>query len=297
MRHRLQLLMGASALLYLGPLLAGLIAMGWSAVPVFIALFALWLVVMRPAQWPRDAKLWNARTALAAAAQIAVNALVVVALFGIGRGIGGVAGFVPHIPDLVPVALSFLATPLSRLVWDPAQNGAMGLAPEGGQSGETALALTQDDMVTTLLALDDAADPILTADALAVALRGPQAKLRLTALTEALDTQPTPRRSLREALILWATDPSRGPEEGLFGAQADAFVVAGRDDLMLHLFAHRALPLITAKPALWYSFPEAVEVESVLSPEQPANLQTALGDLARYLHATTPPEDRAGKPL
>ena len=54
MQNRVRLLMGASALLYMGPLLAGLSGMGWAALPVFMALFALWLVVMRPAQWPRD---------------------------------------------------------------------------------------------------------------------------------------------------------------------------------------------------------------------------------------------------
>jgi hypothetical protein len=292
MRQRSQLLMGASALLYLGPLLAGLIAMGWSAVPLFIALFALWLVVMRPVQWPRDLAEWNAKTVLAAAAQIAVNAVIVVALFGIGRGIGGVAGFVPHIPELVPVGLSFLATPLSRLVWDPARDGEIDLARTGTPPALPFNSGPQDDMVKTLLALSEDADPILTADAIEVALCGPSAKARLTALTEALHRQAAPRRSLREALILWATDPSRGPEEGLSGVQSDAFVIAGRDDLMLHLFAHRALPLIVAKPGLWSSFPTVDEVEKARDAAQPENLQAALSELARQLHATTPPEAR-----
>ena len=53
MRSRLRLLMGATALLYLGPVLAGLGGFGWSVVPVFTAIFLLWLIVLRPHQWPQ----------------------------------------------------------------------------------------------------------------------------------------------------------------------------------------------------------------------------------------------------
>jgi hypothetical protein len=49
MHNKLRLLMGTTALLYLGPLLAGLRGFGWPVVPVFAAIFVLWLIVLRPA--------------------------------------------------------------------------------------------------------------------------------------------------------------------------------------------------------------------------------------------------------
>ena len=88
---RVTLLMGATALLYLGPLLAGLGASGWPWVYGFVAVFVLWLIVMRPRDWPRSATNWQDATVLVrAVTQIAVQILLVALLFGIGRGIGGV---------------------------------------------------------------------------------------------------------------------------------------------------------------------------------------------------------------
>lgn len=116
----------ATALLYFGPLLAGLGGAGWAIVPVFAGIFLVWLVVMRPQEFPQTLSDWTRSEALvAASARIAVQLLFVLILFGIGRGIGGVLGSLPNMPDMLPIGISFLAIPVARLLWDPRKAGAM----------------------------------------------------------------------------------------------------------------------------------------------------------------------------
>ncbi|MDZ4097043.1 MAG: hypothetical protein U1D35_19280, partial [Paracoccaceae bacterium] len=129
MHNRLRLLMGANALLYFGPLLAGLGGFGWSLVPVFAAIFVLWLIILRPQEWPDSLADWRRpETLVALAARAAVQLLLVAVCFGIGRGIGGVLGAVPPFPVMLPIAISFLSIPLARLIWKPVQPG---LSPDG----------------------------------------------------------------------------------------------------------------------------------------------------------------------
>ena len=124
MEIRHKLLMAVTALLYFGPLLAGMGGFGWSVVPVFLMIFVLWLVVMRPQDWPQSRADWRSGDIwVAMAARIAVQVLLVVVLFGVGRGIGGMLGVLPAIPALLPLAISGLAIPFARMIWDPAQAG------------------------------------------------------------------------------------------------------------------------------------------------------------------------------
>lgn len=287
---RTHLLMAASLLLYLGPLLAGMSGMGWTAVPVFVFLFALWLVVMRPAQWPRDLSLWTGQIVIAAAAQLAVNILIVVFLFAVGRGLSGLEALHLQLSPLIPVALSFMATPLSRLVWNPAKAEAIDRPSAPAiHHPETASAtqphISTDEMVRVLLALPPDADPMLTADALDVALQSPEGASRLRDLEALIDPMDPDRRSLREAIILWATDLRWAEADVLPGAAESGFSLAGNDPVLLHLFAHRALDLIKARPGLWTSFPDAIDVTSRIEATSPENLQTALSALAAALEA------------
>lgn len=151
MQNRVRLLQGATALLYFGPLLAGLGGFGWAVVPVFAGIFLLWLVIIRPQEFPRSLADWARPDALIAlAARGATQLLLVLVCFGIGRGIGGVLGSLPTIPPMLPIGISFLAIPLARLLYDPWQAKPMdklledALAKiEGGgaaQSGDRAYA-------------------------------------------------------------------------------------------------------------------------------------------------------------
>lgn len=281
MLGRLWLLRVATLLLYLGPLLAGLSGMGWSAVPVFVALMALWLVVMRPHQWPRAFKLWTPAVGVAAAAQVTVNALVVVILFGIGRGLGGMAGFELMLSPLVPVAFSFLSIPLSRLVWDPV------VRDEIGNGAEPA----EDPMLTALLNLPDDADPVLTTEAIRVAMEASGAARRLLQLEDALKGS-SQRTGLREGLILWATDPTRAADDQVRGAPKTGFLAAGPDARLLDLFARRAVPQLMAQPGLWSSFPDRRAIVLALDGSQPHGVQESLRALAVAVEAATPPEAR-----
>ncbi len=120
MEHRRRFLMAANALLYFGPLLAGLGGFGWGFVAVFTAIFVLWLLILQPMEFPINRAEWLSTDAwIAVSARAAVQLLLVVVLFGIGRGIGGILGAIPAFPVMLPLAISFLSIPLARLIWDP----------------------------------------------------------------------------------------------------------------------------------------------------------------------------------
>ena len=120
MENRRRFMMVANALLYFGPLLAGLAGLGWGFVPVFTAIFVLWLIILQPFEFPINKREWLSPDAwVAVSARAAVQLLLEVVLFGVGRGIGGILGAMTGFPYLLPVAISFLSIPLARMIWDP----------------------------------------------------------------------------------------------------------------------------------------------------------------------------------
>jgi hypothetical protein len=120
MENRRRFLMAANALLYFGPLLAGLGGFGWGFVAVFTLFFVLWLIILQPMEFPINRAEWLSADAwVAVSARAAVQLLLVVVLFGIGRGIGGILGAIPAFPVMLPLAISFLSIPLARMIWDP----------------------------------------------------------------------------------------------------------------------------------------------------------------------------------
>jgi hypothetical protein len=112
MLNRITMLRVATALLYLGPLVAGLAGAGWSMVPIFAALFLLWLILLRP-EFASD-RAWLPRLERAL-----VQTLLVVVFFGLGRGIGGVVGVSLGLPVWSPILLSVVAILLGRLLHRP----------------------------------------------------------------------------------------------------------------------------------------------------------------------------------
>lgn len=116
-----RMMMGATAMLYMGPLLAGLGGYGWTMVPIFTGIFTLWQMILRPQKWPAPYDMHRADAWLAIAAQVALQALLVVVCFGIGRGIGVAAGEMPLYSPLVPVFVSFLSIPIGQILMRPAR--------------------------------------------------------------------------------------------------------------------------------------------------------------------------------
>ena len=92
MLTRMRLVKGATALLYVGPLIAGLGGFGWTMTLPFTAIFVVWLMILRPEQWPASPEEWLTAPAwLAALAQVLSQIVLVAILFGVGRGLGGLA--------------------------------------------------------------------------------------------------------------------------------------------------------------------------------------------------------------
>lgn len=128
MLTRLRLLKGATALLYIGPLFAGLSGFSWGMLPAFLAIFVVWLMVLRPEQWPASPEEWLTGQAWLAALTLILSQLALVSvLLAIGRGIGGVSGFLPVLNPIFPLAISFLAIPLCRMMWNAHEAADQGI--------------------------------------------------------------------------------------------------------------------------------------------------------------------------
>jgi hypothetical protein len=309
MRLSLRALQIATVILYMGPLLGGLAGFGWGLVPPFLSIFVLWLVLLRPHQWPQTPREWaTPRAWLAALSMILSQVVLVAALFGAGRGIGGVLGTLPLFHPLLPVAVSFLAIPLLRLVWDTDRALAEGLSvdellyPRSGppRSRPGAPAATGEAAIAPLLALEGGTDgPSPAGDvraALDDLLDDDDGWARLEALSEALAAAPTARHlALRKALIAWATDP-RG--EGAFampGALRAAFAAAGRDEALLRLLLPRAQALLSDPAFRKDSFPDPAVIDDMARRDIAPDLAESLLSLARSLGGA--PKEKARAPL
>ena len=269
MHSRLRLLKGATALLYFGPLLAGVGGFGWGVVPVFAAIFLLWLFILRPQQWPRAVADWARPEALIAPLTQGVAQLLLVTVsFGIGRGIGGVLGVLPPFPLMLPVAISFLSIPLARMIWDPWQAEALDATLDEALARLDGLAETPPDLQTR----------IATAGRMVAELgRLPEATSAevLASHLQAMATQVSDD-ALRVALMDPIYDGSAGPLQwraavvhATEGAVADAlagtsyaaavFHAANAPDI-LQLFARRCLDLLAQNPARVADCPDPQDV-------------------------------------
>lgn len=258
MRNRLRLLMAATALLYLGPLLAGLSGQVWAAVPVFVLIFLLWSIVMRPQSFPRAAAAWaEPRIWIGALTQLAVQALLVLLLFGLGRGIGGVAGFLPLLHPLLPAAVSALSVPLSRLVWDPERAAKIdallddALAQIGGTSpAEDARRKAElDAEVDRVRARIEAGETDL--ERLAEDVPAWQMFQAISDLKIAGPLRP----ALRAGLIDFATSPARSMELQGQEAPTFAFMMIEADAGDCARFAARYAALLQADAEAWWDGP------------------------------------------
>lgn len=256
--------MGATALLYLGPLLAGLAGQGWAATPVFILVFLLWSIVMRPAAFPRTGAAWVApRIWIGALAQLAVQALIVLVLFGIGRGIGGVAGVLPVLHPALPVAVSAASIPLSRLVWDPVKAQQLdallddaigqinGLAVTGARSKEEddRRKAELDAEIARVRARLEAGET----DLAALHGRVPAWQLLQAVSDLKADRGLTPALAL--ALVDFATDPALSMELQGQEAPCTAFMLVRDDPVASAHFAGRYGALLTADPEAFWDGP------------------------------------------
>lgn len=262
MQNRMRMLMGATALLYIGPLMAGLGGYGWAIVPVFLALFLLWLFILRPQQWPQSFADWGRSEAwVTLFTNATMQLLLITLLFGVGRGIGGALGVKLPLGEMLPISISFLSIPLARLIWDPWKSGARhslldqaihAQAPHTTPADQVALDLARR-LIAPLADLPDFTEPATIAQHLtALAPHADPAQIR-TALMERLGNRQA-NRAETIALILHSTDaglaagvPGDGPTLALSLLPADAELIA--------LFAHRLSDALSQNPDLWGKSP------------------------------------------
>ena len=262
MENRQRLLQGATALLYFGPLLAGLGGFGWRVIPVFVAIFLLWLFILRPQIWPRRPADWaRPEAAVTLASQGAVQVLLVAVCFGIGRGIGGVLAALPPFPLMLPVAISFLSIPLARMVWDPwhAETKARNGMPEAGQAGAAAAGR----MVAALAALpEDVTPEVLEGHLVAMGLQVGPDDLRRALMGQIQGGTAGP--VLRRAAVLHATRPEVAAALTGGGYPKAVFdAVAGSGEGLL--FAGRCAALVAAWPDLAGDCPDVADLQAALA--------------------------------
>jgi hypothetical protein len=213
MEMRARLLKGATALLYFGPLMAGLGGYGWLMVPSFVAIFVLWQMIVRPHHWPTSlAELGKGELWVGIAAQIAVQILLVVICFGIGRGIGGATGALPMYSHALPLSVSFLSIPLSRLLWNPWKGDSF----EAVVEAEAPQTLDNDEADRVALAdrllqpLQDMNGRLSEADALrhlqAMAKHADHTSLRDALIARV--ARGNASEAIRTALVVQTTDPA-----------------------------------------------------------------------------------------
>lgn len=292
MQTRLRLLKGATALLYFGPLLAGLGGFGWSVVPLFLAIFMLWLFILRPQQWPRSAADWARPEALIALLTQGVVQLLLVAIsFGIGRGIGGVLGALPPFPLMLPVAVSFLSIPLARMLWDPWQaDGETGLLDEALARMEQSPPPVEDlrarvevaeRMVQALQNLPEDTGVAVLADHLAAMGTQVSAEALRVALMDPIYDKTATAVHWRAAVV-HATD----------GKIADALAGTGYAQALFHqlaepsllrLFAERCCVMLGENPARAADCPDADHVRAQAARN--AKVSADLNGLAAALEA------------
>ena len=264
---RYRLFMIASALLYMGPLVAGLAGFGWQMIVEFTVIFMLWLVVMRPAMWPADGAGWNSGRVIGKfLLWVAIQALVVSFCFAIGRGIGGTMGAVPPLPVWVPPLMSLLAVPLSRICWNPAashpdmagfadraaleQPALMAAANAGpaevlrlDEADRARLEAETQPWVKRLAALPEATREQDIMMLIGAALQDVPPLVLLNALSKAIDG-PGQSPSLRRAFVMAVTDADIAATLMGQGMLSRAFDLAGEDAPRLQLFAARCATLL-----------------------------------------------------
>lgn len=302
---RLKLLQMATAALYMGPLLAGLSGYGWAMLTPFLSIFLLWLMILRPHQWPQSNYDWlHARTWVAVLSKVVSQLLLIAVLFGIGRGIGGVMGFVPLFHPALPVAISFIAIPISRLFWNAEKALAEDLSidellyPQRRPANEPAgdHPATPVIFVAPLLSLGDDISVSDAGLALEEVLEEGEAWPYLSAIEAALVAVPGKHMPLREALIVWSTDPDRIATSTVPGALLAAFRVAGTDNRLLSRLLPRAGALARSLPHRHALFPDRQTLEALqgagLSGQAAMDLQALLATLDQAASSVPEPAKR-----
>jgi hypothetical protein len=307
--NRVRLLQVVSLMLYAGPLFAGLAGFGWEMVWPFTGIFLLWQIIMRPSDWPREARRWAEPRMLAAGvARIAILAVIVALSFAVGSGLGGTMGFLPSIPALAPLALSLAAIPLARLVWNPADAAEMdafldtairdidALSADPSPDAQHLAAATAqaDHMLEPLSLMPDATpDETILAHLHAMARHVDDARLREALLGRCAAGPETPM-VLQRALMLHASDGRL--METLGGDNAvRAFLALPDTPAVFETFARRLAAALQQNPGAWWAMPSSETMAQRADRLRGTPAEGALRDLIVLNNRLAPPENAVAR--
>lgn len=285
MPTRLRLLKGATVLLYIGPLFAGLSGFGWGVLAPFVGIFVVWLMVLRPEQWPATPQEWATPAAwLSALGQVLSQVLLIVILIGIGRGIGAISGFLPVLNPLFPLSVSFIAIPLCRMLWDAHEAADQGIfLDEEAEAAQAPRATAQAAAaIVPLLNLPDTAPEAEVSALVNEVMYVPGAALRLKALAAALAQPDRSHAALRSALVVWASEPEVVAPGLVPDSMRQAFSIANGNADLLRLYLPRAMALIAAFPDRAPGFPTPQRLRAAAGEDLGAD---PYSDLPAHLRA------------
>lgn len=276
---RQRMVLFATALLYMGPMIAGLAGFGWQMVVEFTLILTLWLVVMRPVAsggWR------NPRVIGAFALRVALQAVVVSFCFAIGRGIGGTLGALPLLPAWVPPLMSLLAVPLGRIFWVPVPTDADRLA-EPAPSNEATDGIgsktrAEADAMPWVKRLGHLPETTREQDIMVLisaALQEVPPLVLLDAMSKTVETDAE-SRSLRRAFVMAVTDTEIAGRLLGQGLLSRAFDLAGEDAARLRLFAERCTRLLRQRHMAMMDTPQIARM---------ADAATRHPGAAREIHA------------
>lgn len=247
--------LAASAFLYLGAVLAGWSAAPVAAWPVFLGIFLIWSVLMRPEVWPRDGARWLEAGVIARAAMsVAVMAGLALACLALGWLLAGVVPL-PPVGPWPGVLLALVGVGAARLVWNPAASAEVGAALDGAVRQVQVQAVPPE--VRKKRGEEAEIDSVIgfTADTPAERITEVMADLTMRfapgRLVEGFQRQWKGGRmnvAQKRALILLATDPDQARRIAGYEAGALALTVCEGEVVLVEQFLRRYSALLDKVP-------------------------------------------------
>lgn len=277
-----------SALVYSGPLYAGLAGYSFDVIPAFAVIFMLWLYVVRPQDWPQTPEAWRTPRALAWPLLILSGQMVLIGFcLVVGAGLGGILQFHAPLHLFLCLLISCLGVSVARLLQPedarylshiPGEQlgiGAgildIGVPMMDGQAGE--MAYTQDIMMHLA---DFGQKPAPRAEIVALAAqveKDNMARPVLSALIDSHQTMPS-FTQLQSSLALRPQVAKSISGEGLVG-KAFTHTLSSWVPSLIEDAAKDARALIRKVPKIAAEFPSPVRLEAAAKSVSAGNPSTA----------------------